>query len=257
MHAVFGKRDGKNRLNRSRNSAWRAIPCFTLRESPVCRSLSRTRPTTSVPTIWRSTLAHLLARAVPNRGHMVDWYCRRHQAWLPCAHILRRLESLTSRIPTQWQWLSKIEARERRIHRLGIFTRQDVKPEQLIAQRNGQPVQQNPSPAVPISNVQGGADDGHVERDTARQTNTAMPSSLMRERETLLTTRRSFLRHGVKKAVYVTPVVLTVRPSQVRAGSVDVDSTCGDVGSPCNIQADCCPTLECIGNPIKRCDNPQ
>ena len=66
-------------------------------------------------------------------------------------------------------------------------------------------------------------------------------------------TRRAFLLGTVRKAVYVTPVVLTLSASQVRAGSV-WDSTCGDEGSPCTLNEECC-SLMCTdpGSGMKAC----
>ena len=60
------------------------------------------------------------------------------------------------------------------------------------------------------------------------------------------TTRRAFLRSSVRKAAYVTPVVLTMAASEVQAGSV-WDSTCVDKTSPCAVHADCCGSLMCHG----------
>jgi hypothetical protein len=57
--------------------------------------------------------------------------------------------------------------------------------------------------------------------------------------------RRSFLKQVGKKAVYVTPVVMTLAASEAHAGS-GVRSWCGDVGSPCAVLEDCCPGLMCI-----------
>lgn len=73
------------------------------------------------------------------------------------------------------------------------------------------------------------------------------------EHEERSPTRRAFLRGTVRKAVYVTPVVLTLSASQVRAGSV-WDSTCGDEGSPCALNEECC-SLMCTdpGSGMKAC----
>ncbi len=61
--------------------------------------------------------------------------------------------------------------------------------------------------------------------------------------------RRAFLSGALRKAVYVTPVIMTFAASQARAGSV-VDSNCGDAGSPCAVDGDCCSGLTC---PIGTC----
>ena len=54
------------------------------------------------------------------------------------------------------------------------------------------------------------------------------------------TSRRTFLRGAARKAVYMTPVVLTLAASQAKAASLEFDSTCGDGGSPCTVDGDCC-----------------
>lgn len=47
----------------------------------------------------RFVLGYLRAMLLPDRGHMADWYCHRHRAWLPCAHLLRWLGPLAKWIP--------------------------------------------------------------------------------------------------------------------------------------------------------------
>lgn len=60
-------------------------------------------------------------------------------------------------------------------------------------------------------------------------------------------TRREFLGNVGKKAAYIAPIVMTLTASQARAGSAaDFDSTCGDDGSPCTVDEDCC-ALNCVG----------
>ena len=59
------------------------------------------------------------------------------------------------------------------------------------------------------------------------------------------TTRRAFLCSSARKAAYVTPVVLAMAASEVRAGSV-WDSTCADNTSPCTVDGDCCGGLTCV-----------
>ncbi|GAG45565.1 unnamed protein product, partial [marine sediment metagenome] len=44
-----------------------------------------------------------------------------HLAWLPCAHLLRWLAPVTSRMPLRWRWLTKMETRESRLHGTGVF----------------------------------------------------------------------------------------------------------------------------------------
>ncbi len=63
-------------------------------------------------------------------------------------------------------------------------------------------------------------------------------------------TRRSFLRGVGKKAVYMAPVFLALSASDAHAASGDFDSTCGDIGSPCTVDAECCSN-NCLGNPMK------
>lgn len=72
-----------------------------------------------------------------------------------------------------------------------------------------------------------------------KQQDPAAARPLIADAGGLTTTRRGFMGGAAKKAIYVTPVVLTMRASQARAGS-EVDSTCGDLGSPCTETADCC-----------------
>jgi hypothetical protein len=60
--------------------------------------------------------------------------------------------------------------------------------------------------------------------------------------------RRDLLRKGGKKAMYLTPVVLTLAASHAHAGSSDAWlSWCASEGSPCVDHADCCPGLSCMG----------
>jgi len=54
------------------------------------------------------------------------------------------------------------------------------------------------------------------------------------------TTRRTFLGNVGKKALYVTPVVLTLSASEARAAS---PSPCLPIGSPCAVNEDCCSTI--------------
>ncbi len=77
----------------------------------------------------------------------------------------------------------------------------------------------------------------HVPKPAAQSTN----------EEQALASRRRFLRASAAKALYVTPLVLAVTATQARAGS-GWDSLCGDVGSPCNVDGDCCTGLTCVAN---------
>ncbi len=75
----------------------------------------------------------------------------------------------------------------------------------------------------------------------------APPPPLAEETAARGTTRRGFLQGAATKAVYVTPIVMTLTASQARAGSAaDFDSTCGEEGSPCTDAFDCC-CGDCMG----------
>jgi hypothetical protein len=81
-----------------------------------------------------------------------------------------------------------------------------------------------------------------------------LPPSADRAMQRPVHTRREFLGGAVKKALYVTPVVLTLTAASSRASSTDgFDSTCGDFGSPCTLDAQCC-SLMCVSNDM-RCSN--
>ena len=58
-----------------------------------------------------------------------------------------------------------------------------------------------------------------------------------------VTTRRRFLSKGAKKMAYVTPVIVSLAASRAQAASGEYDSTCGDAGSPCAIDGDCCDNM--------------
>jgi hypothetical protein len=73
----------------------------------------------------------------------------------------------------------------------------------------------------------------------------------MSQRADSKSNRRQFLGHVGKKAAYVTPVFLALSASQALAASGEFDSTCGDVGSPCTVDGDCC-TNNCGGPPSMR-----
>lgn len=89
-------------------------------------------------------------------------------------------------------------------------------------------------------------DDAPTGREPDLQSESATRWSLARDRAATPTTRRAFIRGAAKKALYVTPVVMTLAASEARAGSGDFDSACGDEGSPCGEHADCCPPLMCL-----------
>ncbi len=76
------------------------------------------------------------------------------------------------------------------------------------------------------------------------------------ERERSGNTRRSFLKDVGKKAIYVTPVVMTLSAERAQASATQ--PSCGFAGSPCTTDDDCCgccddggmnPTFLCEGDP--------
>ncbi len=89
---------------------------------------------------WRLSFAYLLAVVLPDRGHMGEWYCRRHWGWLPCAHLLRWLWPVVKHFQPLWSWFSKIEARDSRVHGTGVFATRELEPGELIARYRGQEV---------------------------------------------------------------------------------------------------------------------
>ncbi|MEK6800119.1 MAG: hypothetical protein AABZ12_14235 [Planctomycetota bacterium] len=64
-------------------------------------------------------------------------------------------------------------------------------------------------------------------------------------RELLHPSRRAFLRGAAVKGVYLAPVVLAISASSARAGTQFM-SWCGDAGSPCTVDGDCCTGLTCV-----------
>ncbi len=89
----------------------------------------------------RFVLGYLLAMALPDRGHMGEWYIRRHRGWLPYAHLLRWLGPLLRRIPRFWTWLSKIKTGRSAVHGTGVLATRDIEPGELIARYRGRPVE--------------------------------------------------------------------------------------------------------------------
>jgi hypothetical protein len=100
---------------------------------------------------WRFTLGYLLAVLLPDRGHMGEWYCRRHWGWLPWAHLLRWLSPLTRRVPRIWSWFTKIETRESAIHGVGVFATQEIRAGEVIARYRGRRVERDGLYVVPHS----------------------------------------------------------------------------------------------------------
>ena len=54
------------------------------------------------------------------------------------------------------------------------------------------------------------------------------------------TTRRSFLKNVGKKALYVTPVVMTLTAQEACAAASPSFVSCGPAGDPCVVDTDCC-----------------
>ncbi|MCH7591688.1 MAG: nucleotidyltransferase family protein [Planctomycetes bacterium] len=114
--------------------------------------------------------------------------------------------------------------------------------------RNEQGQQQIPSAAEPIAEV-ALVEDGSLERKTRGRSTGTTRSPLARDRERTATTRRGFIHGVARKALYVTPVVMTLSAQRARAGSAaDFDSGCGEGGSPCTVNADCCEPRTCDGS---------
>ena len=66
------------------------------------------------------------------------------------------------------------------------------------------------------------------------------------DRRAAQATRRAFLGAVGKKALYVTPVVMTLTAQQARATSA---VSCGSVDTPCTTDEDCC-TTNCAAGPM-------
>ena len=58
------------------------------------------------------------------------------------------------------------------------------------------------------------------------------------------TDRRAFLGAAARRVLYVAPVVVALSTSRAY-GSNPFFSFCGDDGSPCTVDADCCTGLNC------------
>ena len=57
--------------------------------------------------------------------------------------------------------------------------------------------------------------------------------------------RRAFLHATGRKAAYVAPIVTVLAAGTKAYGSNVYFSFCGDVGSPCVMDSDCCTGLDC------------
>ena len=60
------------------------------------------------------------------------------------------------------------------------------------------------------------------------------------DRERSGSTRRLFLKDVGKKALYVTPVIVTLSAQRAQASATQPSLACGVVGSPCTTDDDCC-----------------
>lgn len=90
----------------------------------------------------RFSLAYLLTVLLPDRGHMGEWYCHRHRAWLPFAHLLRWSWPVVKNVPTLWRWFSKIEIRESGVPGIGVFATRNLKEGEIIARYRGKALEQ-------------------------------------------------------------------------------------------------------------------
>jgi len=88
----------------------------------------------------RFALSYLLAVVFPDRVHMADWYCGRHRGWLLCAHIMRWLGPVASRLPFLRNWFARIEVRSSAIHGVGVFATKDIESGEVIARYHGRRV---------------------------------------------------------------------------------------------------------------------
>ena len=71
-----------------------------------------------------------------------------------------------------------------------------------------------------------------------------MPNDMTSEKQKA---RRAFLHATGRKAVYVAPIVTVLAASNKAFGGSEFFSFCGDVGSPCVDDGDCCTGLVCGG----------
>ena len=79
--------------------------------------------------------------------------------------------------------------------------------------------------------------------DTKLPDKPATPSSPKRELAAAAATRRAFIRGVAGKALYVTPVVMTLTASQAQAAASAYSAGCLLSGAPCVANEDCCTTL--------------
>ena len=84
------------------------------------------------------------------------------------------------------------------------------------------------------------------EQDLTQSANASPEDPAPRAGEGPTTTRRRFLLGVGKKAIYATPILLTLAASEARAGS----ASCKPAGSPCTTAAECCSNF-CIPGPMR------
>lgn len=89
---------------------------------------------------WRFSLEYLWAMAVPGREHMGQWYRWRHRGWLPAAHVLRILWPIVGRLPQIHDRFSKVDIRDGRAERNGVYARKDFQAGEVIARCRGRAV---------------------------------------------------------------------------------------------------------------------
>lgn len=81
---------------------------------------------------WRFVGRYVAALAIPDRGHMAEWYGRRHVGWLPCAHMLRWAAAGLGRRQGGDRWRPKMTTRTSVRHGVGVFALRDLADRELI-----------------------------------------------------------------------------------------------------------------------------
>jgi len=74
----------------------------------------------------RFTIGYLRAVLLPDRRHMEGWYCRRHRAWLPCAHLVRWLWPVLRHVRRLWTRFAMTELRPPPQRGTGLFATRDI-----------------------------------------------------------------------------------------------------------------------------------
>lgn len=88
----------------------------------------------------RFVLGYVRSVLVPGAAHMSEWYGRTHKGWLVCAHLLRWTLPLTGRLQRFWNWFSRVEVHESRVHGIGVFATRDMKAGETITRCLGKSV---------------------------------------------------------------------------------------------------------------------